>query len=96
MSHERLRLVTDNEFDALTPRYHDTPKPPESVPEDLQIKVGTLLACEVPKFWLPVVVMGSEQDGKIRIHWEGFEDDFDEDVDRDRLFYRSSAKAPSR
>lgn len=88
MLREQLRLVTDDEFEACLQKYSDTPKPPESISEDVKLEVGTKLSCEVSGFWLPIVVADSEKEGNVLIHWENFPEEFDETVSRNRLYYR--------
>lgn len=58
---------------------------PNPLPEGATVEPGEKYVCEVSGYWLPVVVTGAEEDGKLPIHWEGFDDQFDERVDRKQI-----------
>jgi len=55
------------------------------VEPDTAITPGTRLLAEWTGKWLAVDVLEVKPDGKIRIHWVGWADQFNEDVDRSRL-----------
>lgn len=52
---------------------------------DSVVEVGRKLVGEWAGKWIPVKVLAVNADGTIRIHWEGWSDQWDEDVPRSRL-----------
>lgn len=49
------------------------------------VEVGSKMICDWAGKWLPVKVLAVNTDGTIRIHWEGWSDQWDEDAARSRL-----------
>ena len=71
----------------LGPRAVPSPvaTPGKPVEADSKIEVGSKLVCDWAGKWLPVNVLLLNADGTFRIHWEGWSDQWDEDVPRSRL-----------
>jgi serine/threonine protein kinase len=59
--------------------------PGQPVDADTKIEVGMKLVCDWSGKWQRVVVLSLNDDGGVRIHWEGWSDQWDEDVPRSRL-----------
>ena len=59
--------------------------PGRPVEADSTLSAGTKLAAEFSGKWLPVEVLEVKPDGKVRVHWVGWANQFDEDMDRSRL-----------
>jgi hypothetical protein len=55
------------------------------VKPDEELEVGTKLYAEREKQWLPAKILELKDDGKVRVQWDGHENDWDEDVVRTRL-----------
>ena len=62
-----------------------TPNGLMPIPADLAIPVGTPLKAEYGGEWIPVEVLAAKSDGKLYIHWVGYSNGFDEDMDRQEL-----------
>jgi hypothetical protein len=56
-------------------------------------KVGDKASVEWGAKWLPVVVLATEGSDKVKIHWEGYSDSFDEVVDVSKLKPRDAIPA---
>lgn len=76
-----------------------TPAPPGNTPPQgtpvtatTFVAPGMMLESQFGGQWLRVEVLAVLPDGKVRIHWVGYADSFDEDIARDRL--RLPATAP--
>lgn len=66
--------------------------PPVSMPgqvvdDKAPLEVGEKLLCEWSGQWKRVVILSLNDDGGVRIHWEGWSEQWDEDVPRSRLRY---------
>lgn len=59
------------------------------------ISAGTRLAAEWSGRWLAVDVLEIKPDGRIRVHWVGWGNNFDEDMDRARLRFPADATRPA-
>ena len=55
------------------------------VDADSVVEVGTKLVGDWAGKWQPVKVLAVNADGTIRIHWEGWSEQWDEDAVRSRL-----------
>jgi hypothetical protein len=55
------------------------------VEADSVVEVGARLLGEWAGKWVPLKVLAVNADGMIRIHWDGWSDQWDEDVPRSRL-----------
>ena len=60
-------------------------EPGKPVEANTAIAVGTRLLAEWAGKWLPVDVTAVRADGKVRIHWVGWGEQFDEELPRTRL-----------
>lgn len=85
MRRSDLRLVTDAEYADCRKKYNDEPVTRQPLPKDTEIQPGDSLLCRISDYWLPVVATGLEDDGSIPVKWVGFDDRFDESVERNRL-----------
>ena len=59
--------------------------PGEEVVADSKLEVGQKLLAEWASKWHPVKVLAVNPDGRVKIHWEGWSNSFDEDVHRAKL-----------
>ncbi len=59
--------------------------PGEEVAADSKLEVGQKLLAEWAGKWHPVKVLVVNPDGRLKIHWEGWSNSFDEDVHRAKL-----------
>ena len=59
--------------------------PGQPVEDNFPLEVGAKLVCEWSGKWQKVTVLSLNDDGGVRIHWEGWSDQWDEDVPRSRL-----------
>lgn len=57
----------------------------QPVTAESELGPGTKLEAEWARRWLPVEVLAVEAGGKVRIHWVGYSNSFDESVPRSRL-----------
>jgi hypothetical protein len=81
---------------AATPQTPAAPvQPGPPVETTTSLAVGTRLAAEWNGKWLPVDVLETKADGRVRIHWVGWADSFDEDLIRTRLRFTAEV-GPSR
>ena len=60
-------------------------EPGEEVVLDSKLEVGQKLLAEWSGKWHPIKVLAVSPDGRVKIHWEGWSDNFDEDVHRAKL-----------
>lgn len=66
---------------------------PDAVAQDYEIKKGDKFQAKWAGQWYPVEVVSLEPDGKVKIHWVGYTDNWDQIVPRTELF-RSDEKPP--
>lgn len=59
--------------------------PGRTVEKETPLPAGTKLLAEWGGKWLPVEVIESKPDGSVRIHWDGWGEQFDENIARSRL-----------
>lgn len=59
--------------------------PGKPVEPDSSLEVGSKLVCEWAGKWQQVTILSLKDNGQVRVHWEGWSDQWDEDVDRSRL-----------
>ena len=59
--------------------------PGQPVEANSPLEAGNKLVCEWSGKWQKVIVLKLNDDGGVRIHWEGWSDQWDEDVPRSRL-----------
>jgi len=59
--------------------------PGKSVEPDSTVEIGSKLVCDWAGKWQQVTVLSLKENGQVRVHWEGWSDQWDEDVDRSRL-----------
>lgn len=88
----KYRFIEERPLPESERRRNQVAPPPVSTPgqaveENAALKVGEKLLCEWSGQWKRVVVLSLNDDGCIRIHWEGWSDQWDEDVTRSRLRY---------
>lgn len=55
------------------------------IPSDLKLPAGTRLRALYANQWKPVTVLSEQADGKIKIHWDGYSDSWDEGKSRSDL-----------
>ena len=79
--------------DSAAPTWPVAPPPGLAVTIDDPVAAGDELLCEWAGDWQPVQVLESLPDGRIKIHWIGWSDGFDEVVSRSRL--RRIVSAPA-
>jgi serine/threonine protein kinase len=70
-------------------------QPGKLVEKDTALPIGTRLVAEWAGKWLPVDVLELKPDNKVRIHWVGWNNQFDEDVDRARLRFPIGVNPPA-
>lgn len=68
--------------------------PGQPVEGSTPLPAGTRLLAEWAGKWLAVEVLEAKPDGKVRIHWVGWGNQFDEDLPRHRLRFPLGAKIP--
>lgn len=68
--------------------------PGQPVDPATPLPVGTRLLAEWAGKWLAVEVLELKADGKVRIHWVGWGNQFDEDLPRHRLRFPLGARIP--
>lgn len=66
---------------------------PQAVANDYEIKKGDKFQAKWAGQWYPVEIVGLEPDGKVKIHWIGYTDNWDQVVPRTELF-RIDEKPP--
>ncbi len=62
-----------------------TPAELSNIPADLKIPAGTRLRALYANDWKPVTVLADQPDGKLKIHWDGYSDSWDEAKSRTDL-----------
>jgi len=72
----------------------DVAVPGKAVENDVALAPGTRLVAEWAGRWLPVEVLEVKADGKVRIHWVGWGQQFDEDLPRSRLRFPAGVVPP--
>ncbi len=76
-------------FQPIFTQQPQTPAPPvqpgRAVENDTALSPGTRLAAEYAGKWLPVDVLEIKPEGKVRVHWVGWSNQHDEDLERTRL-----------
>ena len=80
---EQRALVPGQDHPQAIPPAVTTPGKP--VETDSPLEVGARLVGEWSGKWQRVTVLALKDDGQVRIHWEGWSDQWDEDVPRSRL-----------
>jgi hypothetical protein len=60
-------------------------------PRDM-LAAGESLFAEWNGKWLPVTVLEVQPDGQVKVHWEGYADNFDEALPRNRLRFPKQAR----
>ena len=69
-------------------------QPGKQVEAETALVAGTRLLAEWAGKWLPVDVLAVRADGKVRIHWVGWGDQFDEELPRTRLRFPPGVNPP--
>lgn len=85
MTHEKVRVVDDDEY-AACKLYGD--KPPEErprLPDDATVHVGEVYLCEASGSWITVGIVAVGEDGRFEVDWLGFSPDQNSVVERKRL-----------
>lgn len=77
---------------SLLPLVHSEPGPPRvGRPSRAE---GAAIDVEWHGQYYPATVLGPAKDGKVRIHYDGYGDDWDEDVGDDRIRERNQVDEP--
>ena len=90
--------LSDNQAGAINPPVNVAGplvmNPGQPVDAGIPLPAGTRLLAEWAGKWMAVEVLEIKADGKVRIHWVGWGNQFDEDLPRHRLRFPLGAKIP--